>query len=77
MGYRSERKRRRASDAVETKARNRVFKSRERIRRDARMLETVRAGNLPYAPAVMSWLSRQLDKRASAITMEDVKTLLA
>jgi len=77
MGYRSERKRIRTSDAVETKARNRVFKARERARRDARMLEMLRQGTPPYTPVVMSWLSRKLDKRPSKITPDDIKTLLA
>jgi len=62
-------------DAIETKAVNRVFKSKERIRRDERMLATVKGAKPPYAPAVMSWLSRQLDKPAGKITSEDVKAL--
>ena len=62
-------------DAVNTKARNRIFKDRERARRDARMVKTIRVGKLPYAPAVMSWLSRQLDKPSTKITPADVRTL--
>ena len=63
-------------DALETKSRNRIPKTKERARRDARMLDKIKAGTLPYAPPVMSWLSRRLDKKASAITQEDLKTLL-
>ena len=63
-------------DAIETMAKNRVFKVRERKRRTDRMLATVKAGKLPYAPTVMSWLSRELEKPARKITPEDVKTLL-
>jgi len=63
-------------DAFETKARNRVPKIKERARRDARMLERVKAGTLPYSPAVMSWLSRTFDKKATVITQEDINTLL-
>jgi hypothetical protein len=63
-------------DAIETMAKNRVFKTRERKRRTDRMLATVKAGKLPYAPTVMSWLSRELEKPAKKITPEDVKTLL-
>jgi hypothetical protein len=63
-------------DAIETMAKNRVFKVRERKRRTDRMLATVKAGRLPYAPTVMSWLSRELEKPAKKITPEDVKTLL-
>jgi len=48
----------------------------ERARRDARMVVAVRAGKLPYAPTVMSWLSRKLDKPSTKITSADVKTLL-
>jgi hypothetical protein len=64
-------------DAIETMAKNRVFKARERERRTGRMLATVKAGRLPYAPTVMSWLSRELEKPAKKITPEDVKTLLS
>ena len=41
------------------------------------MIEKVKAGNLPYSPAVMSWLSRKLDKKASKITPDDVPPLLS
>jgi hypothetical protein len=63
-------------DAAETKACNRVFKDRERARRDARMVATVKGGKLPFSSTVMSWLSRKLDKRSTRITPEDVKSLL-
>ena len=73
--HRSAKRRRRRSDAVKTKARNHVVKTKERARRDARMVGKVAAGSLPYTPAVMSWLSRTLDKKSSRITPEDVKAL--
>ncbi len=73
--HRSHRKAMDQQDAIHTKARNRIFKDRERARRDERMAEAVRTGKLPYAPAVMSWLSRQLDKPSTKITSADVKTL--
>ncbi len=76
MGRRSERLRMRKSDAQVTKTANRVHKTRERARRDARMLETIKAGSLPYTPDVMSWLSVSLDKKSSRITGDDLKTLL-
>ncbi|MEK6799688.1 MAG: hypothetical protein AABZ12_12035 [Planctomycetota bacterium] len=63
-------------DARATETRNRVYKTKERARRDARMVEKLRAGKLPYSPAVMSWLSRTLDMRAGQVTPEDVKNLL-
>ena len=75
--HRTHRKRRDQMDALHTKARNRIFKDRERARRDARMVDAVRAGKLPYSPTVMSWLSRQLDKPSTKITSADVKTILA
>ena len=73
--HRSAIRRRRREDACTTKARNKTVKSDERERRDARMMEKVQAGSLPYTPIVMSWLSRKLDKRAIRITPEDVKSL--
>ncbi len=73
--HRSAIRRRRREDACETKARNKTVKADERQRRDARMMEKVQAGSLPFTPVVMSWLSRKLDKRAIRITPEDVKSL--
>ena len=70
------RKQLRQTDAVETKARNTVVKSKERARRGARMIAKVKAGSLPYPPPVMSWLSRQLSKPSGTITPKDIKLLL-
>jgi hypothetical protein len=67
----------RQADAIETRQVNATKKSRERARRDARMMETIRAGALPFTPDVMSWLSAKLDKPARKITAEDVSGLLA
>lgn len=74
--HRSALRRRRRADAIETKARNVVVKCQERTRRDARMLEMVRHGSLPYTPVVMSWLSRKLHKRSSRITPDDIRALV-
>ncbi len=77
MGGRKERFTIRAADAKVTKAVNKVRKSAERDRRAARMIATIKkSGSLPYAPAVMSWLSRELDKPATKITAADVKTVV-
>ena len=75
--HRTHRKHQDQLDAIATKARNRIFKDRERARRDARMVDAVRAGKPPYAPTVMSWLSRKLEKPSTKITSADVKSLLA
>ncbi len=74
---RSVRKRLDLLDAITTRAKSVIVKGKERARRDARMTAKLRAGNLPCAPVVMSWLSRQLDKKSSKITQEDVKSLLS
>ena len=73
---RKERRHIRRTDAIAAKSRNRIDKTKERARRDARMMERIKAGEPPYSPVVMSWLSRKLDKRSSKITSQDVKTLL-
>jgi hypothetical protein len=73
--HRTHRRHMERMDAIETKARNVVYKTKERNRRESRMLETVKSSKLPFAPAVMSWLSRQLDKPAARITSEDLKAL--
>lgn len=73
---RSDRLRYRQIQEARTRARNHPRKQRERARRDARLVERVRSGSLPYTPEVMSWLSVKLDKGASRITAEDVKNLI-
>lgn len=73
---RSERRAMDQQDARETKAVNRAQKDAERGRRDARMIQKVKTGSLPYTPVVMSWLSDRLSKKASRITDSDVKSLL-
>lgn len=65
----------RMSNAAETKAVNQARKSKERARRDARMMARVESGTLPYTPEVMSWLSRKLDKPSSKITQADLARL--
>lgn len=69
--------RKRRAEAAATKAVNSVRKTSERARRDARMLETIKSGSLPYTPDVMSWLSSQLNKKSSRITAEDVARLVS
>lgn len=74
--HRTHRRRADRIEAIETKLRNRSFKDPERDRRDARMEAAIKAGTLPYHPAVMSWLSRKLDKPSTKITPQDVKYVL-
>ena len=74
--HRTHRRARDRQDARDTAAYNRVFKDRERARRDVRMLALVRSSSFPYPPVVMSWLSRQLDKPSQKISLQDVKSLL-
>ena len=76
MGARRIRREQRRFDMAESRKRNGVRKTAERGRRDKRMTDLVKAGKLPYTPAVMSWLSSQLDKPGRLITKEDVDRLL-
>ncbi len=66
----------RSSDAAKTKAANGIVKTKERTRRDSRMVSKLKTGSLPYTPIVMSWLSGKLDKPSAKITPEDIKPLL-
>lgn len=77
MGARRIRREQRRVDMAESRYRNGIRKTKERARRDARMMETVKKAKPPYAPAVMSWLSARLDKPARLITPEDVKKVVA
>jgi hypothetical protein len=62
---------------AESRLRNGVVKTKERARRDTRMKAILKQGKLPYTPAVMSWLSTQLDKPSRLITQDEVNKLLA
>jgi hypothetical protein len=77
MGARRIRREQRREDMAESRHRNGIRKAGERARRDARMKEVLKNGKLPYAPAVMSWLSVQLGKRSRLITQDDVHKLLS
>jgi len=77
MGHRRQRLDQRDSDARAQKQVNKIRKGREHVRRDARMMDVVKSGSLPYTPDVMSWLSRELDKPSSKITSDDIATLMS
>jgi hypothetical protein len=61
---------------AKSRLRNGILKVKERARRDARMLDTVKKGKLPYIPVVMSWLSEKVDKPSRLITQADVEKLV-
>jgi hypothetical protein len=61
---------------AESRLRNGRLKIKERARREARMIDTLRNRKLPYGPAVMSWLSARLDKPSTRITQADVDKFL-
>jgi hypothetical protein len=76
MGARRIRREQRATDQAFSRRTNGMRKMKERIRRDARMLELVKKGTFPYTPSILSWLSVQLDKPSSKIVPGDVDGLL-
>ncbi len=73
---RAERFKIRSGDAKETKAANRIVKDKERARRSSRMIARIKASKPPYTAAVMSWLSRELDKPATKITPADIQSVV-
>jgi hypothetical protein len=77
MGARRIRREQRQFDMALSRRTNSPRKVAERARRDARMLETVKNGKLPFIPAVMSWLSVKLDKPTRQITQQDVDRLVS
>jgi hypothetical protein len=77
MGARRIRREQRRVDMAESRHRNGIRKTKERARREERMLGLVRQGKLPYTPPVMSWLSEQLHKPSRLITQDEVDRLLA
>ena len=76
MGARRIRREQKREDMKESRHRNGILKADERVRRDARMIATIKKVKPPYAPVVMSWLSSKTGKRASLITQAEVDKLL-
>ena len=76
MGARRIRREQRQVDMAESRRVNSKYKDKERVRRDDRMMGLVKAGKMPYTPAILSWLSSRLDKPAGRITEADVKHVL-
>ena len=76
MGMRRIRRMQRQADMKTSRRKNGVLKKKERARRDARMLELLKQGKIPYIPSVMSWLSEHLGKKSARITQADVDGLL-
>ena len=75
MGARRIRREQRQVDMAESRHRNGILKTKERARREQRMLDILRNGKLPYTPPVMSWLSTQLNKPSRLITPADIEKL--
>ena len=76
MGARRIRREQRREDMAHSRRTNGMRKMKERARRETRMLEIIQKGKLPFTPAVMSWLSRQLDMPSGRIKQEDVDRLV-
>jgi hypothetical protein len=76
MGARRIRRQQRQTDMAKSRQVNGMLKTKERVRRDARMLGYVQKGKLPYLPGVMSWLSTKLNKPSKQITDADVNQLV-
>jgi hypothetical protein len=77
MGARRIRREQRRVDMALSRHTNGIRKTKERARRQTRILALLKRGKLPYTPPVMSWLSAQLGKPSRLITTEDVQSLLA
>ncbi len=60
-----------------SRAVNGGLKRKERVNRDKRMTELVKAAKqLPYIPSVMSWLSSKLGKPSTLISQAEVDNLV-
>lgn len=76
MGARRIRREQRRVDQNLSRRTNGMLKMYERERRRIRMTELLKKGKLPYTPAVMSWLSAQLDKPSTRIVQADVDAVV-
>ena len=52
------------------------LKRKERLNRDKRMAELIKAGKFPYTPSIQSWVSVKLGLPFTQVTEEQVKTLV-
>lgn len=77
MGARRIRREQRQFDMAKSRRENGMLKTKERARRAARMTEIIKKTKFPYTPAVMSWISAQLDKPTRQIQQADVDKLIA
>jgi hypothetical protein len=77
MGARRIRREQRRVDMALSRHENGILKTKERERRRKRMIEIIKKGQLPYTPAVMSWISTQLDKPSRLLTSDDVKKAIS
>jgi hypothetical protein len=77
MGIRRIRRQQRQYDMALSRRENGMRKSKERVRRDARIVGLIQGGKFPYTPVVQAWLSEKLDKPASKIVQADVDKLVA
>lgn len=76
MGARRIRREQRQVDMAESRHRNGILKTKERARRETRIVAMVKKSEPPYSPVVLSWLSKQLRKPGRLITKADVDKLL-
>jgi len=58
-----------------TRKENGHLKQKERIARDARMVELLKKGQFPYTPSIASWVSAQLGKPFTQITEAEAAAL--
>ncbi len=77
MGARRIRREQRQQDMALSRRVNGIRKMKERARRNARMVEILKKGKLPYTPSVLSWLSQALDKPSHRIVQADVDRVLS
>jgi hypothetical protein len=76
MGARRIRREQRRFDQKLSRRTNGLLKMAERERRAIRMKEIIKSNPFPYTPAVLSWLSVELEKPASRIVPSDVEAVL-
>ena len=76
MGQRRDRFDRRLANQTSTRRENSLKKDNAADRRARDMKKLISEGTFPYTPAVMSWLSVEMGKKASQLTEEAVKAFI-
>jgi hypothetical protein len=60
-------------NAAISRSENGARKRKEKVNREKRMKGLLKKGTFPFTPAILNWVSLQLDKPANKLTADECK----